>query len=103
MKDPLSIFYYYQGLIGLRKQSEYRDLIREGDYELILKEHPSVFAYKRILEEKEMLVICNFYEALNEIPIKIEDYKLILHNYRQMEYGEGVLRLKPYEALILVK
>ncbi len=59
LADPDSVFYYYQKLIGLRRRSEWSDLIVYGDYELLLPEHEAVYAYTRSLDGRRLLVLCN--------------------------------------------
>ena len=44
LSDEDSIFYYYQKLIGLRKQHK---VIVHGDYQLLLEDDPQIFAYIR--------------------------------------------------------
>ena len=65
-----SVFRYYQKLIGLRRNSPDKDLIVYGKYDLILPEHPQIFAYTRTLEGKKLLTVCNLSgeEAKLELP-----------------------------------
>jgi oligo-1,6-glucosidase len=50
--DPNSIYHYYRRLIELRKTYP---LIVYGRYELILPDHPEIFAYTRILNDETLL------------------------------------------------
>jgi trehalose-6-phosphate hydrolase len=58
LADNDSVFYHYKKLVSLRK--EY-DIITYGDYELILEDHPEIFAYIRNGQEEKLLVVTNFY------------------------------------------
>lgn len=95
LKDPDSIFYYYQKLIALRK--EY-DIFREGTFELVDGENPDVFAYTRDTAKDHMLVVCNFADRPISWPIPQEfrDAKVLLANYATQSDT-----LQPYEAKIL--
>jgi oligo-1,6-glucosidase len=51
------VFHHYRQLIALRKQ--YPVLVH-GRYELLLPDHPHVFAYLRDDGVRRVLVLCNF-------------------------------------------
>jgi oligo-1,6-glucosidase len=52
-----SVFAYYKTLIQFRKNM---DIITLGAYELLLPDDPDLFAYTRVFEREELLVVCNF-------------------------------------------
>jgi glucan 1,6-alpha-glucosidase len=88
-----SVFHYYKKLIELRKKHE---IIRFGNYELLLAEHEQIFAYTRSYGNQSLLVICNFTGEATECSLKKEEkYQLLLSNY-QTEMEGNLLR--PYEA-----
>ncbi|WP_057895644.1 alpha,alpha-phosphotrehalase [Liquorilactobacillus oeni] len=95
------IFEFYQKLIQLRKTEE---LIAIGHFEALFAEHPQVFAYRRFLNEQQIIVLANFYEKETsiEIPKKLQgQVSLLLGNY-PFKYNEQLpkkLKLRPYEAL----
>ncbi len=100
--DANSIYNYYKKLIGFRRTSEYREIIRDGRFELIDKENKNVFVYKRIFGLYELVVICNFrgfeVEYTCDELIRLNHKKIVLSNYSQeMERGY----LKPYEAKVV--
>ena len=100
IEDPQSIFYFYQKLISLRKEM---DIIVEGDFQLLAKNHPTLFAYERKWKNESLLVLCNF--SANELVMeeeltcRIPEYKVLLSNY---EAGNPAV-LRPYEAVVLKK
>lgn len=101
INDPDSVFSYYKKLIALRKS---HDVIVYGTYELILPEDVNVFAYVRSLDEKRILVLCNFtdQEVRVHIPKRLmaEEAVYLIHNYNGGEaLHQG--RLRPYEAAAL--
>ncbi|QDP38988.1 alpha,alpha-phosphotrehalase [Radiobacillus deserti] len=104
LADRDSIFYHYQQLIRLRKQY---DIIVHGDYELILKDHDDIFAYRRTRNNEEILVLNNFYgkETVIELPMDIKvdasEQKLILSNYKDSASTlASSMTLRPYESLV---
>ena len=55
--DPGSVFEHYQRLIALRHTDP---VVTDGDFELLLADHPSVWAFLRRTGEAELLVAANF-------------------------------------------
>ena len=104
LKDNNSIFYHYQNLIQLRRTEE---LLITGRYEDIDLENKKVYAYKRVGENEELIVISNFYDEVTEFDIKgldLEKAFILLSNYVQSpEINRDKLVLKPYEAIIFKK
>ena len=104
LKDNNSIFYHYQNLIQLRRTEE---LLITGRYEDIDLENKKVYAYKRIGENEELIVISNFYDEVTEFDVKgldLEKAFILLSNYVQSpEIKEDKIILKPYESIILKK
>ena len=104
LKDKNSIFYHYKKLIDLRRNEE---LIITGRYEDIDLKNKSVYAYKRVGENGELVVISNFYEPEVEFELErngvtgLENAKILLSNYEtEPEIKDGKIILKPYESII---
>jgi trehalose-6-phosphate hydrolase len=103
LQDPTSIFYHYQKLIQLRKQY---DLITDGDYQLILADHPAIFAYVRNGENEKLLVVNNYYgkETVFELPDEaaISGYQadILLSNYEDSSKEVEKIVLRPYESIV---
>ncbi len=104
LKDNNSIFYHYQNLIQLRRTEE---LLITGRYEDIDLENKKVYAYKRVGENEELIVISNFYDEVTEFDVKgldLERAFILLSNYVQSpEIKEDKIILKPYESIIFKK
>ncbi|MGG2095684.1 alpha-glucosidase [Bacillus sp. S13(2024)] len=101
LHDSNSIFHYYKKLIELRKKYE---IIVYGTYDLILEDHPSIFAYVRTWKGEKLLVIANFTEdsCVFELTEEIEysNVELLIHNYDvQDETIENII-LQPYETRV---
>ena len=104
LKDNNSIFYHYQNLIQLRRTEE---ILITGRYEDIDLENKKVYAYKRVGENEELIVISNFYDEVTEFDVKgldLEKAFILLSNYVQSpEIKEDKIILKPYESIIFKK
>ena len=100
LKDPDSIFKFYQQLIRLRK--EYT-IISDGSYEPYLEKHHSVFAYKRHYQNEELVVFNNFYGKETTVELEnIKDYKVLISNYKEHDLKD-TFTLRPYETIALYK
>ncbi|MFJ8531637.1 alpha-glucosidase [Bacillus sp. NPDC094106] len=99
LQDQESIFYYYKKLIELRKNHE---IIVYGTYDLILEEHPSIFAYVRTWKDETLLVIANFTEdeCVFEMPeeISYSNLELLINNYNVQDEKIESIVLRPYET-----
>lgn len=98
LNDTNSVFYHYKKLISLRK--EYA-IIQEGNYVPLLEEDDAIFAYKRVLNNEELLVLSNFYGKECTFDMDLSDYEILLSNYEDSTTKTKTLR--PYESLILHK
>ncbi|WP_158865876.1 glycoside hydrolase family 13 protein [Leifsonia sp. AG29] len=56
LADPHSVLSYYRALIALRHSEP---IVSHGSFELVLCDHPTVFAYTRTLGTRQLLVIAN--------------------------------------------
>lgn len=107
LKDKNSVFYHYKKLIDLRRNEE---LMVTGKYEDIDLENKSVYAYKRVGENAELVVISNFYEPEVEFELEgngvtgLENAQVLLSNYEaEPEIKDGKIILKPYKSIIFKK
>ena len=98
LKREDSVFHYYQKLIRLRKENE---IIVYGNYELLLPEDENIFAYTRTLDNKKLLVVCNFSKSEQKFDFSgYENAKVLISNYNRDVREDGIL--KPYEATVLL-
>lgn len=101
-----SVFRYYQKLIGLRRNSPDKDLIVYGKYDLILPDHPQLFAYTRTLEGKKLLTVCNLSgeEAKLELPEELKGRKsrLLIANWPEAPAVPADMTLAPWQAAVWV-
>ncbi|MFS1515281.1 alpha,alpha-phosphotrehalase [Bacillus sp. SCS-151] len=103
LHDNNSVFYHYKKLISLRKKY---DIITYGDFQLILEDHPHIFAYVRSFKNEKLLVINNFYakEVTFLLPetVEINGYSnsILLSNYDGSPMNINNIELRPYESII---
>ena len=101
-----SVFRYYQKLIGLRRNSPDKDLIVYGKYDLILPDHPQIFAYTRTLEGKTLLAVCNLSgEGVKlELPEELKGRKsrLLIANWPEAPAAPADMTLAPWQAAVWV-
>ncbi|MFR9709216.1 glycoside hydrolase family 13 protein [Paenibacillus sp. MB22_1] len=106
IRNPDSIYHYYKKLIRLRKEHA---VIVYGEYELLLPDHPQIYAFTRRLETSCLLVILNFSseEPVFEWPseaVEPKDIELLISNYAPREHEDVLnLPLRPYEARVYLK
>ncbi|MCY9413914.1 alpha-amylase family glycosyl hydrolase, partial [Bacillus haynesii] len=104
LADEDSIFYYYQKLIGLRKQNK---VIVYGDYRLLLEDDPRIFAYTREYQGEKLLVAVNLSEEkalFHAPPEMLEDkWDMLLSNYaRERLDMSGSIDMESYEAFMMI-
>ena len=94
--DPDSVLNFYRRLIALRRGLA---IITEGDYALLLDDHPQIFAYQRSWQGQRLYVICSFSAQTFDAP-EILPYcggRLLLCNYAP---DGDTQTLRPYEARV---
>jgi oligo-1,6-glucosidase len=96
--DPNSILNYFRKMVQLRKTEP---TLIYGDWALVDRANPSVFAYTRTLESKKLLIMLNFKATEAKIDLKGLDLtkaKVLISNQATPSvFGT----LKPYEAVVL--
>lgn len=90
MEDEGSILHLYRKLIALRNASE---ILKWGDFQLLLPEHPQLFAYQRTYEGKTISIWCNF---------STEDVALSKEGLGEILLSEGASQnvLSPYGFIV---
>jgi glycosidase len=95
--DPDSVWSFYRRLIRLRKENP---VIVYGSFEDLLPDDRRVYAYRRRLGDRSLLVICNFSgEEIRDIDPAALDAgrgEILIANYGAGNMNET--RLRPYEG-----
>ncbi|SDW66582.1 alpha-glucosidase [Marininema mesophilum] len=99
--DEHSILNFYKQMIALKKKYE---VFTYGVYDLLLEDHPQIYAYTRTLNNEKVVVISNISKdqvVYDENQFKLESDRLLLSNY-EVEAHDKVttITLKPYETRI---
>ena len=102
LKDPDSVFHYYQKLIKLRHQ---HDIIVYGTYDEFFPEDKNLYVYTRTLGKQKLFVALNFTKDIQQtrIPegLDLSGAKLLISNYENTDKVPAQLR--PYEAIVYLK
>ncbi len=85
LSDSDSLYYFYQKLIELRKESSYSETLIDGRYEQLLENNQDLMAYLRVSKDKKVLVIANFKNKKVELEPGFKIKELILSNYSDSE------------------
>lgn len=94
LADTDSVFYYYQKLIEYRHTLP---IVTTGDYQLLDADDAEVFAYRRVGDDDQLLVICNFTEQELERDYQVPaDAENLISNYPD----DAGNTLRPYEAKV---
>jgi len=97
LQDEGSVLNFYKKMIKMKKEN---DIFTYGIYDLLLPEHPTVYAYTRTLNDEKVLIITNLSDKaveLNEKDCNLADATLALANYTDCE---NRLSLRPYEGRV---
>lgn len=101
-QDEDSILNYYKKLVALRKQYP---VISDGDIEFLYREQGEIFAYRRVFEGQELIVINNLTGNETELDDALfcAGYQCLIGNYPQKKRKEKLVRLQPYESIVLFR
>lgn len=91
MEDEESILHFYKKLIALRNGSE---ILKYGDFTMLLPDHLQLFAYSRTLGDEKIIVCCNFGDSEIEIPQQYCGKELL-------SIGVDGQMLQPYGAVVM--
>jgi len=103
--DPASVLAHYRALIALRHTEP---VIADGDFTMLVADHPHVYAYARELDGDRLVVVVNV--SSDEQEVALADLvaaggglgAVVLTNLPDDDPGAraGVVRLRPWEARV---
>lgn len=100
LKDKNSLFHFYQKLIALRKNPEYKEVIVYGSFEPLMGVSDDVMAFYRKDADKTLLVVGNFKKEADEIILPGKAKSILLAN-DEIEIQNGKIMLQGYQAVVL--
>ncbi|GGX48667.1 glycoside hydrolase family 13 protein [Saccharospirillum salsuginis] len=99
--DPDSVLNHYKALIRLRREEP--GLVY-GRYDLVLDDHPSLYAYRRTDGHDRFLVLCNLTDQVadfSDLDDELRRHNLLLANYLVADHTPTRMgRLRPFEARV---
>lgn len=100
--DENSVLNHFKKLTALRKNA---DALIYGDYELLIPEHPQVYAYTRSLGDEQFLIVLNFSQEQTSVELEaLSSFsELKINNYSNLKKTAKTLSLEPYQAVVLAK
>jgi oligo-1,6-glucosidase len=99
-KDPNSILNHFRKMTRVRKGNP---VLVYGQYEILERTHPTVYAYTRTLDADKMLVLLNFSEESSSISLsELGNMEAtVINNYSELQIENNAINLLPYQAVIL--
>jgi len=101
--EPGSVFEHYRRLIALRHEDP---VVTDGEFELLLPEHPAIWAFLRRTPEAELLVAANFSAEVTGVRLPLDadwaDASVVLTSIdgdAPLEPPPG-LKLRPWESVV---
>lgn len=99
--DEDSVFHHYRRLIELRRREP---VVAAGDYTPLLREDPAVYAYRRRLDDVELLVVANLsgddvVAAVDDAASWVDADVLIAHLDDPPVPTDAGIALRPWEAV----
>lgn len=102
LHDQGSILQFYKKMIAMKKAN---DVFTYGIYDLILPDHPQIYAYTRTLENDKVVVFSNLSDARTtwkaDIGFSVKGEDVLLANYDVSKHEDTKrFELKPYETRV---
>jgi oligo-1,6-glucosidase len=97
--DVNSVLNHFKKMVALRKDNP---VLTYGKYELLLAEHPAIYAYTRTLDGVETLVMLNMSYTTQSAQIdQIGDgFEVLINNYDYFDISDSSINLMPYQAIV---
>ncbi|MDO5423123.1 MAG: alpha-glucosidase [Eubacteriales bacterium] len=100
LQEPDSVFHFYQKLIALRKNPEYKETVVYGECVPYLEEVENLIAYLR-KGEKTLLVLANFQKEPRKVELPGEVKEVLIDNLDGAVIEGKTAELKGYQFVVL--
>ena len=102
VSDPGSVYEHYRQLIALRHTDP---VVTDGDFELLVADHPAIWAFLRRTESAELLVAANFSADVATVSLPLDDgwaaAEVVLANLPgEPLRGLPDAELRPWESVV---
>lgn len=97
VNDEHSIFHYYRKLITYKKEQE---TLLYGRFEMVDRDHPHIFSYKRESEHETFLVLCNFHDSVQELSYEEDHWHRGEWVFGNSEPQSFSRTLEPFQAVV---
>ena len=103
LEDKQSLWYWYQTLIQLRTRSIYREVIVSGTFLPLFRDVKNLMAFERSNQTHCLWVVLNYQKQEQVLDLGRKWQSVLLNNLEELDSTEKqVLKLAPYQALVLV-
>ena len=70
---------------------------------LFKKNHPTIYAYSRTLDDEQMKILLNFSELTSKINLSnlVQIKEVLINNYNELLIDKNTITLQPYQAVVL--
>lgn len=99
--NPASLLNWYRKLIAFRRFSEWADVLALGSETHFPDLGKNVLCYLRQYRDRRLMVVCNFQAAETECVLPAASAEVLLSNLPAPQLHETLLRLRPFEAIVL--
>lgn len=96
--DQNSVLNHFRALTKLRKENL---ALVYGAYELVQREHPTIYAYIRTYKNDKVLILLNFSTEFSHINTELSG-EVLINNYPELTMGSEGFELQPYQAVVLL-
>ncbi|WP_257534312.1 alpha-glucosidase [Haploplasma modicum] len=101
ISDESSIWHHYKKILELRKNSEYQEVLVFGKYKQLKLKDPNLYIYERESNDKKILVINSFSKDVYEYKVTYKVKNILLKNYEDILIKNNIIKLRPYESVVL--
>ena len=103
LEDKQSLWYWYQTLIQLRTDATYGEVIVSGSFVPLFRDVKNLMAFERSNQTHCLWVVLNYQNQEQVLDLGRKWQSVLLNNLEELDSSNNqVLKLAPYQALVLV-
>ncbi len=102
MADEDSVLAYYKKLLALRKSKDWKEVFTYGNFTPLFENEANIFAYKRTLNDKSVIVIANFGEQEKTLSLnQRKNFCILLNNKKSVQITNDQITLFPCQVIVV--